>query len=1246
MKIALVYPRFEKFLTNNPELDSGLVKYFLGDFTTPPSLGIPILAALTPADVQVDFIDDNSGDEVDYSVQYDLVGINCFTPQATRAFEIADGFRQQGNKVIMGGFFPSFMVEECLKHCDSVNVGEAEPTWRTILEDVKNNQLKKVYKGGCKSDPSSWVIPKRDIFYHKRSYEWEEDLIQLSRGCKYNCAMCAIPAHMGFKMRFKPIDMVVDELKTLKYENVYLADDSLFFTQSKIEEYARELFKKVKPLNKKFFVSSTVALNCDPDFLTLAADAGVKNFYCTMNVDPFSIRALQGDKTEQQKIIDLVKMLEDRDIRFFGSCAIGRDWDDESIADRILDLYHRAGIQTSEFFIFTPYPGSVHWNRLLKQKRIIDTTWKRYNGAHVVFKPQGMSPDQLYGQFIKVWNEFFKSQKDQNLSSLEPSTYENGIKVVGKPLKERGVKGESAVTGMGIISPIGNTKDELLDALRRSKSGIDTIKKIDMTHFKLNHGGEIKEFDPDQFFSKQEQHLYSDRYLQYAIVSMKKAIEDAGLEISDLQDETVGIVLSTCNGGLLTGEELYKWKHGKSDNRYNEKMNTQAQYYGFGRAISSYFGLNCEVWIVTTACSSSTGAIGLAKTLIDRGYCKTVIVGGSDAMVLSNIAGFDALGGTSSEPVAPFSLPIGLNVGEASCFWVVEEMEKAILRKVKCYARIAGHSTTLDAHHPTAPEPGGDGIFRALKNALQDSGYEIDDLKCINAHGTGTEANDKAESRGIMRFIGERNIPAISLKSFFGHCMGTTGILEATCNILAMNEGFIPPTINFTQKRPGCDLDYNSNVKKTADYDFFISGNSAFGGNYAAAVLSRWDKPIVKREQKNDRVVITGAGLISSLGNNIETTVKALSDGKRGFSSDETVCRSDLTSTLGGFVPPFSAKDINRRLDFRKLSNKISKMASAAAYMAIEQAGLKPNRKNAEDFGVVVGVCNGPPEIDHMDKVFSSQNYAADTTSFSNITANSIAGWVANLLCLKGVNTTLSPGPHSALQAAAYAFDAITLGRVKQMVVGGTDEIDRQTYFNYDLIDYLYSGEQEQHYRYRQEESRKKVLGEGSAMLVMESLEQAQSRAADILGEVKGYAMNCDCDPFGSQCMSPDQLHKAMDKALLRSGITKEQIDLVVWAPQGNSQDDKVLDVYNQHFKPRKVPVVTNTFNTGYIESCSVLSSLGCVLYCLHKKMPLWRQITGIECIDSQESSSRVKRILVLSSTDLGYNYSLVVEII
>ena len=523
MKVVFVYPRFEKFLKNNPDLDKGLIDYFLGDFTTPPSLGIPILASLTPAEHEIELVDDNNGDPVDFTTDADLIAINCFTPQATRAFELAQGYRAHGRKVIMGGFFPSFMAQECLKYADSVNIGEGEPTWARILEDTEKGDLQKIYKGGCRFDLSQMKIPRRDLFYKKQSYDWDEDLIQITRGCSYNCAMCAIPAHMGSRIRFRPIDAVVQELSQLKYENVYLADDTLFFPQSKMVQYAKDLFKAVEPLGKKFFVSSTMALNVDKDFLDLVARAGVKNFYCTLNVDPISIKAISGGAKEQQMLCDLVKLLEDRDIRFFGSCAIGRDWDDTSIADNVLELFSKAQIHTAEFFVFTPYPGSVHWDRLTRQNRIIDTNWSHYNGAHVVTRPMNMSPEELYGQFIKVWNEFFRMQKSSHASYLEPATWKDGKRAIGKPLERQGVRGQAVVTGIGILSPIGNDKSTVADALKMGKSGLKPVTRFDTSHFRTSLGGEISGFDPHEFLSSHEIEMYDDLYLQYAISAARKA---------------------------------------------------------------------------------------------------------------------------------------------------------------------------------------------------------------------------------------------------------------------------------------------------------------------------------------------------------------------------------------------------------------------------------------------------------------------------------------------------------------------------------------------------------------------------------------------------------------------------------------------------------------------------------------------------------------------------------------------------
>ncbi len=421
MKVTFIYPRFEKFLESIPDLDRKLVDHFLGNFTTPPSLGIPILAALTPPEWEVELIDDNNGEPVDFDAETDLVAINAFTPQATRAMELADGYRAAGKKVVMGGFWPSTMPGEALEHCDAVNTGDGEPTWPLILEDAKKGTLKSRYNGGSRFDLKDMPIPRRDLFYDKSGYDWAEDIVQVARGCTYKCGMCSIPTHAGHRIRLRPVEKIVQEIETLKFDNIYLADDILFFPNKRLQQWSWDLFEAVKPLGKKFFVASTMALKTDDKFLDHIAQAGVDSFYCTLNVDPKSIRALGGDQDLRQELVDLVSKLEDRGIRFFASFGLGRDWDGPELADSILDLCAKAKIRTSEFFLFCPYPGSPHWERLERQGRLLHRDWRKYNGAHVVARPLNMTPDELYEMFVRVWHDFFASLAGQEVvENLRP----------------------------------------------------------------------------------------------------------------------------------------------------------------------------------------------------------------------------------------------------------------------------------------------------------------------------------------------------------------------------------------------------------------------------------------------------------------------------------------------------------------------------------------------------------------------------------------------------------------------------------------------------------------------------------------------------------------------------------------------------------------------------------------------------------------------------------------------------------
>ena len=267
-------------------------------------------------------------------------------------------------------------------------------------------------------------------------------------------------------------------------------------------------------------------------------------------------------------------------------------------------------------------------------------------------------------------------------------------------------------------------------------------------------------------------------------------------------------------------------------------------------------------------------------------------------------------------------------------------------------------------------------------------------------------------------------------------------------------------------------------------------------------------------------------------------------------------------------------------------------------------------------------------------------------TSFSNVTANSTAGWVSNTLYLKGVNASLSPGPHAGLQSLAYAYDALVEKRARVILAGAADEVYAQTFYNYDGIGFLFSGAAEADYRLRPDSDKQKVLGDGAAMLCLETASAAQERGARILGEVLGYGMSMDGEGFHEPNLGRAGLVQAVQLALARANVRPNEVGLLVWSPQGNRQDLKVLqageEIWGEVFA--RLPLVTTTFNTGFIESASILVSLAATLAALESGSELWPQRTGLPQLDERTPTGIPDIILALASTDLGYNYAAVIR--
>lgn len=415
LKLRLIYPRFRKFLEGHERLKPLIQKHQIGNYTMPPPLGLPIIAALTPPEVDLRLTDDNIDKPIDFDEKTDLVAISFFTPQATRAYEIADEFRRRGTKVILGGIHPSSAPEEAALHADSVCVGEVEPLWAQILDDTRAGALKPLYRPSSEYDLSTLPIPRRDIFEGK-DYSWNAHLVLVTRGCPVRCTGCPIPFKEGLDIRYRPIDKVIEDIQSMPFKQFYIIDDTVMLpNKRRIQKYLLELMDRTAGMGLSIFLASTMMMDPDPEFYRKLKRGGTSSMYTVFGFDRISRRLLAPDCTaaEWQYGIDLVRMNEDAGIHFFASYGVGSDDQDAGVFDRIIQFGHEAGIDLAEFYIETPFPGTPFGKACEADGRILHRNYEKWNTGNVVFKPKKMTEDELMDGFQRLWEEFYEG-KDEN----------------------------------------------------------------------------------------------------------------------------------------------------------------------------------------------------------------------------------------------------------------------------------------------------------------------------------------------------------------------------------------------------------------------------------------------------------------------------------------------------------------------------------------------------------------------------------------------------------------------------------------------------------------------------------------------------------------------------------------------------------------------------------------------------------------------------------------------------------------
>ncbi|MEM5947385.1 beta-ketoacyl-ACP synthase II [Spirochaetia bacterium 38H-sp] len=411
------------------------------------------------------------------------------------------------------------------------------------------------------------------------------------------------------------------------------------------------------------------------------------------------------------------------------------------------------------------------------------------------------------------------------------------------------MKKRVVVTGMGSVTALGHNTAQLWDAVKAGKSGVGKITHFDTTDYACNIAAEVKDFDAKAVLGKEARKM--DRFSQFAVAAAIEAMDDAGLSAGSYDPERLGVIIGNGIGGHTTEEESHK--------ALLEKGPTRLPPMTIPKIISNIAPGNIAIMLnaqgpcytITTACSSGTDAIGAALNTIRAGQADIVITGGTEAAITPfGIAGFiviQALSTGFNDTPEKASRPFdkdrdGFVMGEGAGVLILESLEHAKARGAHIYAEVAGYGMTCDANHLTAPHPEGVGAARAMKLALEDADLKPEDIDYINAHGTSTPLNDPLETLAIKKAFGEHayKLKVSSTKSMTGHCIGAAGGIEAILTVMAIKEGFVPPTINLDEPDPKCDLDYVPNVGQNLKVRAAMSETLGFGGHNGVIVLKEY----------------------------------------------------------------------------------------------------------------------------------------------------------------------------------------------------------------------------------------------------------------------------------------------------------------------------------------------------------------------------------------------------------------------
>jgi 3-oxoacyl-[acyl-carrier-protein] synthase II len=802
---------------------------------------------------------------------------------------------------------------------------------------------------------------------------------------------------------------------------------------------------------------------------------------------------------------------------------------------------------------------------------------------------------------------------------------------------------------VGVHCPIGTSPEELIESIKQARGGIGEIASFDTTGLEVHHGAEIRGYDPLAFFTP-EQAASLDRTAQFAVLAARQALGRSGLTAAGEGAERIGVVMGICAGGQ--GDSNHSLQAALPwDTRAGARTFLSAAHHVQTQAVVDDLRLSGPQVTVSTACASSATALAHACALLQAGKADAMLAGGADAFSLHTYAGFYALGAMAKKPCSPFGDVLGVTFGEGAGCVVLERLEDALARGAPILGEVLGWGASGDAHHITAPHPSGDGLRRAMERALSMAGVGREEIDYINAHGTGTRDNDVAETLAIKSlYKGAASIPPVSsTKSFFGHTLGAAGVLEFIVSLLCSSEGLIPPTLNLSAPRPGCDLDYVPNRVRAGRIHRFLSNSAAFGGVNAVLVGGECAPQRPLRPLVTDRIGITGLSVLSSLGCTPDEFVAGLREGRSGIDRIDRFDTRGCGAQRAALVRDFQPRKLLSVLDVRRM-DRLNQYATVAAGLALKDARLLGGCNPELRLGVSVAMTRGAVSTSQQfkEQLRTVGIEALSPKFFPAMVASTVAGQISQAYRLRGSNSTLLGGTSAGLHALLYAFETLRQDdALDALVVVATDELGEIVHRVYDQLGLLATEERgAERVRPYHPDGAGLVLGEGAVAVVLERFGSARARGARVYAELAGYGLTSDA--AGPERGAENaQLERALRLALAEAGVAPSEVDLVCGHGRGVPEADaREVRAFTRLLEGRGTPVTSVLGNTGVAEASSGLFTVAAAVLGMERgeaypvvgEGDLMGELAFVRC---EVKRGDYRRALVAGRTETGNNAAL-----